>query len=300
MNEKQRRQFKKDYFLLTSNLDFLKKEVVSIERFVVLFVERGSAKVRVAGKEYTVNQARFLMVRPLLSLHITDASDDFKANVIGFPSTMLHENTTRIEPPYFMLMYTKMLWPISRRDRNLVHNFITLFRFAVADDTKAVYQRELVLALITTFVYGLYSFTYRFTENILSEDSSRSRELFGRFVKLLNENYTQHHQVAFYAEELCISAKYLTQISRRMVGRTPKQIIDERLVYEASVMLTKHDCSIQEISNKLGFIDQSYFGRFFKRFKNVSPQEYRLRPKQDDIAYPQDIRTKIRDMEKTV
>lgn len=293
MNEKHRKQFDKDYFILKSNMDFLKKEAVSFEHFVALFVERGYAKVRVASREYLINKARFLMVRPSLSLHITEASDDFRADVIGFPSMMLHENTARIEPSYFMLLYTKMLWPISRRERNLVHNFITLFRFAVADEIKTVYQRELVLALVTTFVYGLYSFTHRFTENILSEDSSRSRELFGRFVKLLNENYTQHHQVAFYAGELCISAKYLTQISRRMVGRTPKQIIDERLVYEASVMLTKHNCSIQEISNRLGFVDQSYFGRFFKRFMAVSPQEYRLSPKQNDIAYPQDIRTKI-------
>ena len=64
-----------------------------------------------------------------------------------------------------------------------------------------------------------------------------------------------------------------------MIGRTPKQIIDETLLQEAMKRLDKNDSSIQEISVGLGFPDQSYFGRFFKRMKQMSPQQYRLRSK---------------------
>ena len=81
-----------------------------------------------------------------------------------------------------------------------------------------------------------------------------------------------------YANCLCISAKYLTQISKRVIGRTPKQIIDDRLLHEAMKMLDMNNSSIQDISVRLGFPDQSYFGRFFKRMKQVSPQQYRVKP----------------------
>ena len=64
-----------------------------------------------------------------------------------------------------------------------------------------------------------------------------------------------------------------------MIGRTPKQIIDETLMHEAMKLLDKNNSSIQDISVSLGFPDQSYFGRFFKRLKHMSTQQYRLRSK---------------------
>ena len=67
----------------------------------------------------------------------------------------------------------------------------------------------------------------------LSLDSSRSRELFRNFMELLHEHLTREHEVQFYAGKLCISSKYLTQVSKGMIGRTPKQIIDETLMHEA-------------------------------------------------------------------
>lgn len=268
-----------EYFFLNTDLNFLRNESISIDSFMMIFVDKGTAHIQLGGVDYYINTGRFLMVRPQLEIKLLSASNDFTANILGFPATMIHEHTSRIEPSYFMLMYKKIVWPLSFRDKELLQHFIALFRFAVSEEKKMVYHREMVLALVTSFVYGLYSFTHRYTESNSYDDSSRSRELFKKFIDLINNEYMSQHDVKFYAEKLCISAKYLTQITKRMIGRTPKQIIDEKLIYHASLMLSNNDSSIQEISNKLGFVDQSYFGRFFKRFRHVSPQQYRLRPR---------------------
>lgn len=271
--------FMMEYFFLNTDLNFLRNESISIDSFMMIFVDKGTAHIQLGGVDYYINTGRFLMVRPQLEIKLLSASNDFTANILGFPATMIHEHTSRIEPSYFMLMYKKIVWPLSFRDKELLQHFIALFRFAVSEEKKMVYHREMVLALVTSFVYGLYSFTHRYTESNSYDDSSRSRELFKKFIDLINNEYMSQHDVKFYAEKLCISAKYLTQITKRMIGRTPKQIIDEKLIYHASLMLSNNDSSIQEISNKLGFVDQSYFGRFFKRFRHVSPQQYRLRPR---------------------
>lgn len=268
-----------EYFLLRSDLKFTQETPLCSEKFILIFVEKGNARLHIDNTDYFVNVRKFILARPQLVIKLISASDDFEVSMLGFPATMIHENTPRIEPSYFMIIYKRVLWLLEGNRRYLVSHFIALFEFAVSEINKKLYSREMVLALVTSFVYALYSLTYNDLQIEEYEDSSRSRELFKKFIILMNSHYMVQHEVQYYASELCISSKYLTQITKRMIGRTPKQVIDEKLIYEATVMLNNNNSSIQEISNKLGFVDQSYFGRFFKRFKHVSPQQYRLRPK---------------------
>lgn len=268
-----------EYFLLKSDLDFMREIPVRSEKFILIFVEKGNARFHIDNADYLANVGKFIMIRPQLKIKLASASEDFKACILGFPSTMIHENTPRIEPSYFLMLYKRILWPLSSKRKYLVNHFLALYEFAVSGSSKMLYTREMILSLVTSFVYTLYSFTHNDWSAEDYEDSSRSRELFKKFINLMNTHFMMQHEVQFYAGELCISSKYLTQITKRMIGRTPKQIIDEKLIYEATVMLNNNNSSIQEISNKLGFGDQSYFGRFFKRFKHISPQQYRLKPK---------------------
>lgn len=269
----------REYFLLNSDLSFTRESPLCLDNFILIFVVKGTARLHIDNTDYVVNGNKFVMARPRLKIRLVSASEDFDACIISFPSTMIHENTPRIEPSYFMILYKRIVWPLSGKRKDLLNHFLALFEFAVSDSGKILYTREMVLALVTSFIYALYSFTHNYLLIEEYEDSSRSRELFKKFIHLMNTHFMAQHEVQFYASELCISSKYLTQITKRMIGRTPKQIIDEKLIYEASVLLNNNNSSIQEISSKLGFVDQSYFGRFFKRFKHVSPQQYRLKPK---------------------
>ena len=177
-----------------------------------------------------------------------------------------------------LLLFTKVVWTVDARKRKLFHNFCELFRFATAGYGSG-YTRELATSLVCSLIYGFYELVDAAQFGEVPVESSRARELFRRFMELLHEHLMREHEVQFYAGELCVSAKYLTQITKGILGHTPKQIIDETLLQEAMRLLDRNDSSIQEISVSLGFPDQSYFGRFFKRLKQMSPQQYRLRSK---------------------
>lgn len=87
-----------------------------------------------------------------------------------------------------------------------------------------------------------------------------------QFMQLIREHSTCEHQVPFYTEQLCITPRYLYEITTQyMNGKTPKQLIDEQLIAEAKVLLNEPCLSVTEIAELLNFADQSYLSRFSKR-----------------------------------
>lgn len=265
-------------FYLRSSLDWMAEKEWRIDKCLFVVVERGRGVLLLGEEEHEVNRRRVLFLRPELRMRKLRSSADFSVSIAGFPPYMLRDCAQRLEPRFMLLLFSKMVWNVEERVRKLARHFIELFRFAVEGYGRG-FTRELVLSLTGGLVFGFYELAGAVQLDESAVESSRSRELFRNFMDLLHENLEQEHEVQFYAGKLCISAKYLTQISKGMIGRTPKQIIDETLLQEAMKRLDKNDSSIQEISVGLGFPDQSYFGRFFKRMKQMSPQQYRLRSK---------------------
>lgn len=278
MEEKVRLLLRQECFYFKTSLSCAVEDELVLDKCILVMVEKGKANVVIGGNEYLLDRHQMIFMRPEMPLKKLRSTADFSVSLMAFPPSMLRESTERMEPRFLLLLFTQVVWGLDAGNRKLVEHFRELFRFAVRDYGRG-YTRELVLNLVNGLVYGAYEMCGAARLDKLSLDSSRSRELFRNFMELLHEHLTREHEVQFYAGKLCISSKYLTQISKGMIGRTPKQIIDETLMYEAMKLLDKNNSSIQEISVSLGFPDQSYFGRFFKRLKHMSPQQYRLRSK---------------------
>lgn len=112
----------------------------------------------------------------------------------------------------------------------------------------------------------------------VAKQYSRKQAICHRFMQLVRDHGAQEHQVAFYSEKLCITPRYLHQITvRYMGGRSPKQLIDEQLVAEIKVLLSEPDLSVTEIAERLHFTDQSCLTRFFKKHTGLSPRDSRLK-----------------------
>jgi len=107
------------------------------------------------------------------------------------------------------------------------------------------------------------------------ETGGRAIDIYNRFVSLVAENYRKAHDVKFYADRLCITTRYLSQITDRVVGKSPKQIIADYVLSEAKTYLITTRLSIQEIADRLGFSSQAIFCKFFKAQEKRSPSEHR-------------------------
>ena len=76
---------------------------------------------------------------------------------------------------------------------------------------------------------------------------------------------------------ICCITKYLTGICRSVTGDSAKKIIDDFAILEIKVLLQSTELTMQDIADRLGFPDQSYLGRYFKRHEGMSPREYQNR-----------------------
>ena len=107
------------------------------------------------------------------------------------------------------------------------------------------------------------------------EMGGRAIDIYNRFVSLVAGHYREAHDVAFYADRLCITTRYLSGVTNNVVGKSPKQIIADYLMSEAKTYLDTTRLSIQEVADRLGFSSQALFCKFFKAQEKRSPSEHR-------------------------
>lgn len=120
--------------------------------------------------------------------------------------------------------------------------------------------------------------TYMHSQIIYATNDNRElrpADIYNSFLNLIAENYKDAHDVAFYADKLAISTRYLSQVTDKVVGVTPKQTISNYIMKEAMSMLETSRLPIQAISDSLGFSSQAQFCKFFIKQKGMSPSKFR-------------------------
>ncbi len=95
------------------------------------------------------------------------------------------------------------------------------------------------------------------------------------FRDVLEENFNRNRQVAFYANQMFVTKKRLNQATSKILGKTPKQMIDERVVLEAKRLLAHTTESVKEIGFQLGFDEPTNFVKYFRKHCHFTPIEFR-------------------------
>lgn len=103
----------------------------------------------------------------------------------------------------------------------------------------------------------------------------RRERLAWSFWELVGQRSTRQRDVQSYAEALCITPFYLSQVTRECFGETPKALIDRQVVLEIKALLSYSELPIGRIAERLCFEDASYLCRYFRRHTGQSLTGYR-------------------------
>lgn len=96
-----------------------------------------------------------------------------------------------------------------------------------------------------------------------------------KFKDEIEAYYKSRIQVGLIADKLNISVKKLNQITSKILGKSPKQMIDDRVLLEAKRLLVHSPVSVKEIAFELGFDEPTNFIKYFKKHVNSTPVEFR-------------------------
>ena len=109
----------------------------------------------------------------------------------------------------------------------------------------------------------------------MSREVGGSAALLMRFRQLVEERFREHWSVSRYAEALGVTPDRLHAICTQVLGRSPRVLLQQRVLYEALVRLERSAITIKQLAFVLGFKDAAYFNRFFARQMGTPPARYR-------------------------
>ncbi|MDE5969866.1 MAG: helix-turn-helix domain-containing protein [Muribaculaceae bacterium] len=175
---------------------------------------------------------------------------------------------------------------LSKVDAALVaHHMDLLYETALLNPADNLYSHSIARSLTAALMYqfmqindrkytGMESHHNRMDVSVKIPGPGRSTSYVTDFIKLLHANFMKERSVAFYAEQLCISPKYLSSVLKKYTRRSPGEWIDEYVILEAKNMLRFSGLSIQEVAYAMNFKSQSSFGKYFKNATGMSPTEF--------------------------
>ena len=134
-------------------------------------------------------------------------------------------------------------------------------------------QQKTALNMVRSLVYYLVECKSTYPKNMHS--LTRSEQICGQFLSLVELYCMEQHKVEWYANQLHLAPKYLSNVLKQTLDTSPNILIDQALIRHAKSLLSSTSLSIQQIADQLGFQNQSHFGTFFKHQTGLSPSAFK-------------------------
>ena len=202
-------------------------------------------------------------------------ANSFQVEMLKYNPSLLREASLQLE----QTVYSSLREDRCRQDTPVVTNIINgMFALLKVyfDQSECTCISQLVLCQLKAFFIGFHEYLQRNPQYRPDEVKSyRVRELFNRFMMLLEKDYKISRDVNYYAEKMNISSKYLTNIVSQVTGHTPKTIIDQYVILQLKMHLKRTTQSIKEMAWEFHFADVSFFCRYFKKHTGLTPQQIR-------------------------
>lgn len=199
----------------------------------------------------------------------------FEVEMLKYSPSLLREASLQLEHT----VYSSLREDRCRQDSPVVTHIVDgMFALLKVyfDQADCTCLSQLVHCQLKAFFIGFHEYMQRNPDYRPDEVKSyRVRKLFNLFMRLMERDYKLSRDVNYYASQMNITPKYLTNIVRQVTDHTPKAIIDQYVILQIKTQLQRTSQSVKEIAWEYHFADASFFCRYYKKHTGLTPQQER-------------------------
>lgn len=266
-----------DDLILLSDVSHLPQmtEPRRLNFIVIGLCQQGSARYMLDTEEKIINQGDIIIVSDRHVVDHVTSSDDFECVGMALSMKFFYEVIREVSDISALFLYSRYhpVMSLSEQEQQMFHDDFKILNKKITE-TQNHFHKELMRTLILAMFYDLSNIIYR-AQSIKEDHQTRSDIIFTRFIRLVEENCRQQRRVSWYAQQMNITPKYLSQSVRNVSGRTPNTWIDSYVTLELRLALKNSTKSIKEITIDFNFPNQSFMGKYFKEHTGMSPSDYR-------------------------
>lgn len=236
---------------------------------------QGEASYTVDAKASRIKQGDAIIVGEGQLIENFLASDDCDGIAIMISYDFFNDIVAGIRDLNTLFLFSRLhpVFSLTEREANVLSSYIDTI-IAKILEPEHHFRRELVSTLMKALIYDMSNVIYRYQMGE-KKRFSRGEVVLFNYIRLVRDHFKQERRVSWYAHQLCITPKYLSETIKTISKRTPNEWIDYYVVLELRLLLKNSDKSIKEIAEYLNFPNQSFLGKFFKDHVGVSPSTFR-------------------------
>jgi AraC-like DNA-binding protein len=251
-----------------------------LDCLAIIVCRKGSLDADINLQNYHVKGNSLLVINPGTLFRITNIDySRIDAYILLVSTSFLVDININLNAINIRSLIEKRspMMRISDAEAAKIMHCFELLDLNARDEEETVFTLNIARSVISTIFYQILQFNFmRINREAENPDESRSRRsnYVSDFMRLVHLNYTKHRTVAYYADKLFISPKYLTVLVKDATGRSAADWINEFVIIEAKNLLRFSGKNVQQVAYALSFTNQSSFGKYFKHLTGMSPSEY--------------------------
>ena len=246
-----------------------------VEHVGIIVCHRGKFTIVAGGDTFKVEHGRTIFLNRGEYFHVVDSSANCLYSLLFYRIDTIRDilGNTVMGMKFWDVINPSSCQIVTNDKTADIGNYISLFASLPDDDNDVFIEKERML-LMLSLTYRLCSV---FSKMIGSNHSisERQTDIYIRLIELVGKYYDRHRSVAFYADKLCLSPKYLSSIVKSISGLTVQQHVFKAIVRRSILLMNNTDMSIKQISDSFHFPNPSSFGTFFKKHTGMSPRTFR-------------------------
>ena len=239
-----------------------------------LMVIEGSLSLELNATAFHLKRNCSLIIDRKVVINNIKHSDDFKCLICLMSTDVGFSFINKSLMQSVMHILANPVIEMNQDDVDLMIKYYELLSVKM-EHPEMNFGRETMRDIIRCFAYDLLS---NINKHITSDSDDMLRQsdrIFRRFMLLLADNTSVNRSVKSYADELCVSPKYLTSICRKHSEFTASELIATSVISRIKQLLLYSDMSIKEIAREMGFDNLSFFGKYVKKHLGLSPNHFR-------------------------